>query len=95
MGSQCSLSAVFVNLMANALRIEKNLNRLKILARWRLPCEYIKGAFRLDAKQREAKIGDLRQPSRVVDYVTREGCQPSRVVANLRDWSLHRLILIT
>ena len=42
---------------------------------------YSKGAFRLDAKQREAKVGDLRQPS--------------RVVANLRDWSLHRLILIT
>ena len=41
-----------------------------------------KGAFRLDAKQREAsKQRDLRQPS--------------RVVANLRDWSLHRLILIT
>ena len=56
---------------------------------------YSEGAFRLDAKQREAKVGDLRQPSRVVDYVTREGCQPSRVVANLRDWSLHRLILIT
>ena len=53
------------------------------------------GAFRLDAKQREAKVGELRQPSRVVDYVTREGCQPSRVVANLRDWSLHRLILTT
>ena len=35
------------------------------------------------------------RPSRVVDYVTREGCQPSRVVANLRDWSLHRLILTT
>ena len=41
-----------------------------------------KGAFRLDAKQREAKVGDLRQPSRVVDYVTREGCQPSRVIAS-------------
>ena len=54
-----------------------------------------KGAFRLDAKQREAKIGHLRQPLRVVAYVTREGCQPSQVVANLRDWSLHRLILIT
>ena len=33
--------------------------------------------------------------SRVVDYVTREGCQPSQAVANLRDWSLHGLILIT
>ena len=42
----------------------------------------IKGAFRLDAKQREAKVGDLRQPSRLVDYVTREGCQPSRVFAS-------------
>ena len=41
-----------------------------------------KGAFRLDAKQREAKVGELRQPSRVVDYVTREGCQPSRVFAS-------------
>ena len=40
-----------------------------------------KGTFRLDAKQYEAKVGDLRQLS--------------RVVANLRDWSLHRLILIT
>ena len=50
------------------------------------------GAFRLDAKQRKAKV---RQPSRVVDYVTREGCQPLRVLANLRDWSLHKLILIT
>ena len=50
---------------------------------------------RSNAKQREAKVGDLRQPSRVVDDVTREGCQPSRVVANLRDWSLHRLILTT
>ena len=50
------------------------------------------GAVRLDAKQREAKV---RQPSRVVAYVTREGCQPSQVVANLRDRSLHRLILIT
>ena len=56
----------------------------------------LKGAFRLDAKQREAKVGDLRQPSRVVDYVTREDyCQSLRVVANLRDWSLHRLILTT
>ena len=54
-----------------------------------------KDAFRLDAKQRKVKVGDLRQPSRVVDYVTREGCQPSQVVANLRDWSLYRLILIT
>ena len=54
-----------------------------------------KGAFRLDAKQREAKVGDLCQPLRVVDYVTREGCQPSLVVANLSDRSLHRLILIT
>ena len=54
-----------------------------------------KGAFRLDAKQREAKVGNLRQPSRVVDYVTHESCQPSRVVANLRDRSLHGLILIT
>ena len=41
-----------------------------------------KGAFRLDAKQRKAKVGDIRQPSRVVDYVTREGCQPSRVFAS-------------
>ena len=41
-----------------------------------------KGAFRLDAKQREAKIGDLHQRSRVVDYVTREGCQPLRVFAS-------------
>ena len=49
---------------------------------------------RSNAKQREAKVGDLRQPSRVVAYVTREGCQPSRVVVNLRDRSLHRLILI-
>ena len=32
------------------------------------------------------------QPSPVVAYVTREGCQPSQVVANLRDWLLHRLI---
>ena len=40
---------------------------------------FTKDAFRLDAKQREAKVGDLRQPSRVVDYVTREDCQPSRV----------------
>ena len=31
-----------------------------------------KGAFRLDAKQYEAKVGDLRQPSQVVDYVTRD-----------------------
>ena len=53
-----------------------------------------KGAFRLDAKQREVKVGNLRQPSRVVDDVTCEGCQPSRVVANLCDWLLHRLILI-
>ena len=36
---------------------------------------------RSNAKQREAKVGDLRQPS--------------QVVANLRDRSLHRLILIT
>ena len=41
-----------------------------------------KDAFRLDAKQREAKVGDLCQPSRVADYVTREGCQPSRVFAS-------------
>ena len=34
------------------------------------------------------------RPSRVVAYVTREGCQSSQVVANLRDWSLYRLILI-
>ena len=54
-----------------------------------------KGAVRLDAKQRKAKVGDLCQPSRVVDYIPREGCQPLRVVANLRDWLLHRLILIT
>ena len=40
------------------------------------------GAFRLDAKQRKAKVGDLHQPSRVVGYV----------VANLHDRSLHRLI---
>ena len=33
----------------------------------------IKGAFRLDAKQREAKVGDLRQPAKV---------------ANLREWLL-------
>ena len=54
-----------------------------------------KGAFRLDAKQREAKVGNLHQPSRVVAYITREGSQPSQVVANLRDSSLHSLILIT
>ena len=54
-----------------------------------------KGTFRLDTKQREVKVGDLCQLSRVVTYVTWEGCQPSQVVANLRDWSLHRLILIT
>ena len=53
-----------------------------------------KGAVRLVAKQREVKVGDhLRQPSRVVAYVTREGSQPSQVVAKLREWSLHRLIL--
>ena len=55
----------------------------------------IKCAFRLDAKQREAKVGDLRQPSRVVAYITREGCKPSQVVANLHDWSLPRLTQIT
>ena len=56
----------------------------------------LKGAFRLDAKQREAKVANLREwsitslakvanlreSSRVVDYVTREGCQPSRVFAS-------------
>ena len=54
---------------------------------------HTKGAFRQDAKA--INMTDLRQPSLVVDYVTREGCHPSQVVANLRDWSLHRLILIT
>ena len=42
-----------------------------------------KGAFRLDAKLHEAKVGDLRQPSRVpsgcLRHSLREGCQPLQV----------------
>ena len=47
---------------------------------------------------REATRSEGWRPSptfAVVAYVTREGCQPLQVVANLRDRSLHRLVLIT
>ena len=54
-----------------------------------------KGAFRLDAKQREAKVGDLREWSITSLAKVANLRKSSRVVANLCDWSLHRLILTT
>ena len=54
----------------------------------------LKDAFRLDAKQREAKVGDLREWSITSLAKIANLRESSRVVANLRDWSLHRLILI-
>ena len=56
---------------------------------------YSKGAFRLDAKQREAKVGDLRGWSITSLAKVANLREFSRVVANLRDWSLHWLILTT
>ena len=75
--------------------VEAKAMRVEVEAIQKLPLKVRLDWTRSNAKQREAKVGDLRQPSRVVDYVTREGWQHSRVVANLRDRSLHMLILIT
>ena len=55
----------------------------------------IKGAVRLDAKQREAKVGDLREWSITSLAKVANLRESSRVVANLRDRSLHWLILTT
>ena len=54
-----------------------------------------KGAFRLDAKQHEAKVGDLREWSITSLAKVAYLCESLRVVANLRDWLPHRLILTT
>ena len=48
----------------------------------------VKGAFRLDAKQREAKVGDLRQPSPTFANLREWGITSLAKVANLREWLL-------